>query len=213
MWHRVMISVRLFAMLFEKIPMIEAQVLLPSVILLIAFPVLTTALPETPDRAFVAAFVVMIAVRVGLRWGKAAREIAVHFGRFGAHVILLGLVSGVGLILIWLEHPSWCQHLYSLICAGYAALLTIDLLDKSHFVVSKMWPDPVLSPFHRAISAALLVLQLALILLNETIIRVAPLWGWVVFFALQPMLFHVLMHATLRTAIWFTPSDDQGHQR
>jgi hypothetical protein len=212
MGDRIWISLRLFAALFEKIPMIEASRMLPSAVLLIAYPVLMSAWPDQPALAFTTAFVFCQAARFGLRWrGQVARE-ARRRGTGAARKRLVGVFLIPGAVLLASQHPVLCQHVPSLISIGYVILFAIDALDSSYSTTRAYWPGETYAPYARELTQAMLVLHLTYILLNETMIKSASIEGWLVFYAFLPMVHHVLLTAMFRTVFWLTPNPEQPNR-
>ncbi|SEM75116.1 hypothetical protein SAMN05216227_100233 [Pseudorhodobacter antarcticus] len=204
---RIWISLRIFAALFEKIPMIEARVMLPSAVLLIAFPVCRTLWPDQPDIAFVVAFVLCQTARFSLRWrAQFARE-ARREGTGRKRMVGAFLIPGA--VIFAAQSPELCQHVPSMISAGFVILFAIDAMDSSYSTARAYWPGAVYAPYARELTQAMLVLHLIYILLNETMIAAVSLEGWVVFYAFLPVVHHVLLTAFFRTVFWVTPDPER----
>ncbi len=207
---RIWLTLRIFVALFEKIPMIEARIMLPSAVLLIAFPVLNALWPDAPEFAFGVAFVLCQVARFSLRWrAQFARE-ARRDGPWAGRKRLVGALLIPGAVLIVAQHPTFCQHVPSVISVGFVLLFAVDALDRSYSTARAYWPGQEFTPYARELTLALLVLHLSYILLNETMIKAVPLTGWLVFYALMPLLHHVLLTAVFRTVFWLTPAP--GHR-
>lgn len=209
---RIWLSLRLFAALFEKIPMIEARSMLPSAVLLLAYPLLMSAWPDQPALAFTTAFVLCQIARFALRWrGQFARE-ARRSGTCAARKRLVGILLIPGGVLLASQHPILCQHVPSLISVGFVILFAIDALDSSYSTARAYWPGETYAPYARELTQAMLVLHLTYILLNETVIKSASIEGWLVFYAFLPLVHHVLLTAMFRTVFWLTPNPER-HNR
>jgi hypothetical protein len=155
--------------------------------------------PNQPELAFTTAFVLCQTARYSLRWtDEGGRHGRVAYKRLAACLIPAA-------VLIAAHYPAICQHFPSLISAGYLLLLGFDVFDGSHATARAYWPGKIYAPYARELTQAMLVLHLIYILLNETVIVLASLQGWLVFFALMPIVHHVLVTALFRTVFWLTP--------
>ncbi len=199
MGGQIWIALQIFAALFTKIPMIEARAMLPSALLLIVFPLGMVIWPEQPALAFTLAFVLCQAMRYALRpqplpvAGKSARK------RWA--IVFLTPAT----VLLGAAHPAVLQHVPSAISAVFVWLFAIDLLERRYAMARGLWPGEMFAPYARELTLAMLVLHLNYILLNETIIELASLEAWMVYYAFYPIVHHVLMTAMFRTVFWVTP--------
>lgn len=206
---RIWITFRLFLALFEKIPMIEARAMLPSAVLLLAYPMLVQAWPERPELAFVMAFVLCQLARFALRWrvqfAREARRTDAGAGRKR----MIGAFLIPGTVMFAAQNPVLCQHVPSLISAGFVMLFAIDALDGSYSTARAYWPGKIFAPYARDLTQAMLVLHLVYILLNETMVKSVSLQGWMVFYAFLPIIHHVLLTALFRTVFWLSPDPER----
>lgn len=197
----------LFTVPFKKIPMIEARQLLPSVLLLMAYSGMMVLWPAQPELAFTTAFVLCQTARFSLREGAGRAQSGVGRKPLLAAVLIPGAVLIAAQFPA--QFPALCQHLPSLISAGYVLLLGLDALDGSHATTRDYWPGKAYAPYARELTQAMVLLHLVYILLNETVIVAASLQGWLVFLALLPIVQHVLMTALFRTVFWLVPEPGQ----
>lgn len=206
---RIWYALRLFAALFEKMPMIGARTMLPSAVLLLAYLVLGAMWPDQPDLAFVVAFVLCQMVRFSLRWrGQFARE-ARRTDAGAGRKQLIGAFLIPAAVLFASHNPVLCQHVPSVISLGFVILFALDAFDRSHSTARAYWPGRTYAPYARELTQAMLVLHLTYILLNETMIKAVSLDGWLVFYALLPVLHHVLLTALFRTVFWLVPNPER----
>lgn len=206
---RIWMAFRLFAALFERIPMIEARTMLPSAVLLLSFPILLGIWPDQPELAFVVAFVLCQAARFSLRWREQFAREARRSDAGAGRKRLMGAFLIPGMVLFASQNPQLCQHVPSLISAGFVILFAIDALDSSYSTARAYWPGATYAPHVRELTQAMLILHLTYILLNETVIKSTSLQGWMVFYAFLPMLHHVLLTALFRTVFWLTPDPER----
>lgn len=202
---RIWMSLQVFAALFAKIPMIEARSMLPSAVLLIAYPVLMAMWPDQPALAFTTAFVMCQAARFSLRWRKQVAREARRDDAFAARKRLVGVFLIPGAVLIAAQYPALLQHVPSVISVGFVLLFAIDALDSSYSTTRAYWPGDMFAPYARELTQAMLILHLTYILLNETVIKATSIEGWMVFYAFLPIVHHVLLTAIFRTVFWLTP--------
>ena len=207
--RRIWYSLRLFAALFEKMPVIGARTMLPSAVLLLSYLVLKITWPQHPELAFVVAFVLCQLARFVLRWPKQFAREARRDDANAGRKRLVGAFLIPGMVLFASQNPDLCQHVPSLISAGFVILFGMDTLDRSHSTARAYWPGRRFTPYARELTQAMLVLHLTYILLNETMIKAVSLDGWLVFYALLPIVHHVLLTALFRTVFWLVPHPER----
>jgi hypothetical protein len=203
--RRIWTALQIFAALFMKIPMIEARSMLPSAVLLIAYPVLMALWPDQPELAFTTAFVLCQAARFSLRWREQVTREARRVDPQAARKRLVGVFLIPGAVLFASQYPVLCQHVPSFISIGFVILFAVDALDSSYSTAQAYWPGKTYTPYARELTQAMLVLHLTYILLNETVIKAVSVEGWMVYYAFLPVLHHVLLTALFRTVFWLTP--------
>ncbi|WP_158623212.1 hypothetical protein [Pseudorhodobacter sp. E13] len=205
MGGRILLTLRIFVALFENIPMIEARSMLPSAVLLIAFPVFNAFWPDTPEFAFVMAFILCQIARFALRWRDQFAREQRRDGPMAGRKRIVGALLIPGAVLVAAQHPLLCQHVPSLISAGFVFLFAVDALDGSHSTTRAYWPGKTFAPYAKELTQAMLVLHLTYILLNETMIKAVSLEGWMVYYAFLPIVHHVILTAVFRAVFWLTP--------
>lgn len=205
---RIWVTLQVFAALFLRIPMIEARSMLPSAVLLIAYPALLALWADQPALVFALAFVLCQVVRFLLFSRRRAAVAPSRLGAWGKW--LVGAMIILAAVLIGAQHPKVLQHVPSVISAGFVLLFAIDALDGSHSTTRAYWPDKMFAPYARELTQAMLVLHLVYILLNETVIKAASVEGWLVYYAFLPIVHHLMVTAMFRTVFWLTPEPERG---
>jgi hypothetical protein len=210
---RIWFTLRVFVALFEKIPMIEARSMLPSAVLLIAYPILMALWPDQPALAFTTAFVLCQAARFSLRWRQQFDREFRRSDAGAGRKRLVGVFLIPSGVLLAAQDPVLCMHVPSFISAGFVLLFAIDALDSSYSTARAYWPGQVYAPYARELTQAMLILHLVYILLNETVVKSVSVEGWLVFYAFLPIVHHVLLTAMFRTVFWLTPEPQAGRRQ
>lgn len=205
MGGRILLTLRIFVALFENIPMIEARAMLPSAVLLIAFPVFSAVWTDRPEFAFVMAFILCQVARFALRWREQFARESRRAGHWAGRKRIVGALLIPGVVLIAAQHPLWCQHVPTLISVCFVLLFAVDALDSSYSTARAYWPGKEFAPYARELTQAILLLHLTYILLNETVIKAVSLEGWMVYYAFLPIVHHIFLTAVFRTVFWLTP--------
>lgn len=92
MYHRPVDLVRLFLSLFQDLPPMSRSLYIPGAVLLIGYPVLSVAQgADHEGRAFVTAFVMALAVRIGMGFEGMVRRMLTRYsaGRAALMAVLL----------------------------------------------------------------------------------------------------------------------------
>lgn len=207
--RRIWTTLQLFAALFTKIPMIEARSMLPSAVLLIAYPALMALWPERPVLAFVAAFAACQIARFLLYSREQTPRRARRLDASVAGKWLVWLCLLLGALLLAAQFPILCQHVPSFVSLGFVCLFAVDALNGSYKTVRGYWPGKTFAPYARELTQAMLVLHLTYILLNETVIKAVSVEGWMVYYAFLPVMHHVLLTALFRSVFFLTPQQGQ----
>jgi len=186
------------ARLARRLPQVPASILLPVLLIVVAWPLLRVGLNDA-RAAFMVAFVAAIALRFALRADanikKARRRLSARA------TVIWTLICGPGLlgVIIWADDPLICQRFLSLYFLGMSALYVLDVIDGRHVLVRLFWPDRHMRAGDAVLTRVLAVYNLAMVLLNETIVQTASQTTWLLYFGLLPLLSHVMMAALLRT--------------
>ena len=198
MFDDITTTLKRFAGLFRQGPALPRTILLPLVVLALAWPLLRVALDD--ERAtFMAAFVLAMGLRLVLCSDGTIRKTRSLMTRQGTAVLALIFGPGVLAVLILIGQPLWCQRFLSLYFLVMAALYLLDVVDGKHMMVRYFLPaerDRGADPLMTRVMA---IYQMALLLLNETLIAQTSLTVWLIYFGLLPMLSHRVLIALVRT--------------
>jgi hypothetical protein len=115
--------------------------------------------------------------------------------------VLMALTFGPGVIalLIWINEPVWCQRFLSVYFLVMAGLYLLDVIDGRHAMVQYFLPAERNRGADGLLTRVMAIYQMALLLLNETMIAQTSLTVWLVYFGLLPVLSHRILLALVRT--------------
>ena len=146
-----------------------------------------------------AAFVLAMALRLALRSDGTIRRMRSRISNRGTAVLALIFGPGVLALLIWVGEPLWCQRFLSVYFLVMAGLYLLDVIDGRHAMVQYFLPGERVRGTDALMTRVMAIYQMALLLLNETMIANASLTVWLVYFGLLPMLSHRVLTALVRT--------------
>ena len=191
-------TLRGFAALFARGSTLPWTILLPLMVMGLAWPALSAFLPTERD-AFMVAFVLAMGLRVVMR---ADGTISTLQGRIsGRTSLILALLLGPAAlaVLVWKGDPLWCQRFLSIYFGINAALYLLDVVDGRHAMVRHFLPASRPRGADPMMSRVLAICYMALVLLNETLIHQATLGVWLIYFGLLPIFLYRLLLALVRT--------------
>ena len=152
------------------------------------------------ERAvFIAAFVLAMALRLALRSDGTIRKMRSQISTRGTVIMALLFGPGVMAVLVWVGEPVWCQRFLSLYFLVMAGLYLLDVIDGRHAMVQYFLPAERNRGADALLTRVMAIYQMALLLLNETMIAQSSLTVWLVYFGLLPMLSHRVLLALVRT--------------
>lgn len=187
-----------FLRLFRRTPTVTFEILVPGLFILIAWPLLRIGFDDA-RTAFMVAFVAAIAMRLAMRAEDNIRDTRTYLSGRTTVVLTLAFGPGVLALLIWAADPTVCQRFLSAYFVVIAALYVIDVIDGRNTLVRHFWPDPQMRAGDGVMTRVLAVYNLAMVLLNETVVQTASQTTWLLYFGLLPLLSHVVMAALVRT--------------
>ncbi|MFZ1470593.1 MAG: hypothetical protein WAT09_16705 [Paracoccaceae bacterium] len=212
MLRHSMESLRLFLELFRDVPPMPRKTFLPGVVLIVAYPLLAVLLgPGESGQAFITAFLLALAVRIAVRFETMVLKLKETFGRRETAVTAV-LVAMVPLFLLAsVADPLWCQRSQSAYYIILGSMFVSDMLSKRNDMAARFWPWPEMEPHLPAMTRIMVLHNLGFLLLNETMIRVVDPSHWLLFWAVLPVLAHVIVSALILTLMHSEDDDPAYH--
>jgi hypothetical protein len=202
--------VRLFLSLFQDLPPLSRALYLPGAVLLVGYPALSVLVgSEHNAQAFATAFLLALAVRIGMGFEGMVRRMLTRYSAAQAAVFAL-LFAGVPLLVIALaDDPLWCQRMQSLFYVVIAGVFLQDVLQGRTSTAASFWPDAEMRDHLPNLTRMMVVYNFGFLLLNETMMRVVEPSHWMLFWAVLPIIGHSVLRAMVLTVINL---DDTGHK-
>jgi hypothetical protein len=197
MFDEMMLTIKAFAALFKRASRMPWTILLPLCVIGLVWAGLRHIVP-TEREAFMAAFVVAFALRLAMKADGTIQSLTSQVSNRTALIVALMLGPMALTALIWLGDPVWCQRFLSLYFLIMASLYLLDVIDGRHAMRHHFQPGPRRRT-DPTLSRVMAICYLALVLLNETLIREASLLVWLLYFGLLPILLNRLLLAVTRT--------------
>lgn len=201
--------VRLFLSLFQDLPPMSRSIYLPGAVLLIGYPVLSVAFgSDHSTSAFATAFLAALAVRIGMGFEGMVRRLLTRYsvGRSVVFALAFAVVPLVVLALV--NDPLWCQRMQSLFYVVIGGIFLQDVLHGRTSTAASFWPDAEMHEHLPNLTRIMVVYNFAFLLLNETMIRAVDASHWLLFWAMLPVIGHMVLRAMVLTVINL---DDNGH--
>jgi hypothetical protein len=202
--------VRLFLSLFQDLPPLSRSMYLPGAVLLIGYPVLSVALgPDYSTSAFATAFLAALAMRIAMGFEGMVRRLLTRYS-VGRTIVFAMAFAGVPLVVLALANdPLWCQRMQSLFYVVIGGIFLQDTLNGRTATAASFWPDAEMRDHLPNLTRIMVVYNFTFLLLNETMIRVLDASHWLLFWALLPIVGHMVLRAMVLTVINL---DDTGHK-
>lgn len=202
MIHQINDAIRQFLDLFRQAPPLSTRLLVPGMVMVPAFVVMSVWLgPDQDAKAFVTAFAIGLALRVALRFEGMMRRLLASFSPRQTLVMLApAAIAPVG-VLIWLDDPLWCQRLQSLYFFVLGSMFLSDVIALRDDMAALFWPWDAMKPYLAALTRMMVLYNAAFLLLNETMIRLLLPAGWLVFWAVLPVISHLILSALIVTVV------------
>jgi hypothetical protein len=192
------LTLKRFVGLFRQGSTLPWTILLPLLVVALSWPLLQVWLVD--ERAvFMVAFVLAMGLRLALRSDGTIRKMQTRISNRQTAVLALIFGPGVLAVLVWVGEPLWCQRFLSLYFLIMAALYLLDVIDGRHSMVQYFLPKDRNRGADGLMTRVMAIYQMALLLLNETLIANTSLTVWLVYFGLLPMLSHRILLALVRT--------------
>lgn len=165
-WRRVSVTFWTCSFVLKDAALVPVQSLLPPLLTLAAYPLLLRAGLSVP-LAFVIAHSLGHALLVWLMMQGAVERLAKRrwpawaFPAF--HLVIIATV-------LWLESPAAALRIMYLFVILRISVLLLDLSSDDPIIVRNFWPQPEVRPHDGALTRVLLLRDVAMILLGETVI-------------------------------------------
>ena len=194
----IFLTMRRFVGLFRQSSTLPWTILLPLLVVALAWPLLQVWLND--ERAvFMAAFVLAMGLRLALRSDGTIRKMRSQISNRSTVVLALLFGPGLMAVLIWIGEPIWCQRFLSVYFLVMAGLYLLDVIDGRHAMVQYFLPADRNRGADALMTRVMAIYQMSLLLFNETMIANSTLTVWLVYFGLLPMLSHRVLLALVRT--------------
>ena len=200
--------VRLFLSLFQDLPPVSRTLYIPGAVVLIGYPVLAVVVgPDQQAQAFVTAFLVALALRIAIGFEGMVRRLLTRYS-VPAAVGFAVLMAGLPLAILTLaDHPLWCQRVQSGFYLVIGAIFLMDVLKGRVSTAASFWPGAEMRDHLPNLTRMMVVYNVAFLLLNETLIRTVDASHWLMFWAVLPVIGHMVLRALVLTVINL---DDSG---
>lgn len=195
-------SLRQFVGLFRQAPPLSLRLLVPGMAMVPAFVVMAVWLGAGHEaEAFVTAFAIGLALRVGLRFESLVCRLLTSFSARQTLAMVVPLALGPLSLLIWLDDPLWCQRMQSLYFIILGSMFLSDVIGQRNDMAALFWPWERMTRYLPALTRMMALYHAAFLLLNETMIRVLLPAGWLVFWAVLPVISHLILSALIITVV------------
>ena len=200
--------VRLFLSLFQDLPPLSRALYLPGAVLLLGYPVLSVMLGSANSgQAFATAFLLALAVRIGLGFEGMVRRMLTRYSATQATIFALVLAGLPLLVVAFASDPLWCQRMQSMFYVVIAGVFLQDVMHGRSSTAASFWPDAEMRDHLPNLTRMMVVYNFGFLLLNETMIRVVEPSHWLLFWAVLPIIGHTVLRAMVLTVINL---DDSG---
>lgn len=200
--------IRLFLSLFQDLPPISRSLYIPGAVLLIGYPALSVVLgPHHEGEAFVTAFLVALAVRIGLGFEGMVRRMLTRYSARQTALLALVFAGLPLLVLAAVDAPVWCQRMQSAFYVVIGGIFLLDVLKGRNDTAASFWPDAEMRDHLPNLTRMMVVYNFAFLLLNETLIQVMHVSHWLLFWAVLPIIGQMVLRAMVLTVINL---DDDG---
>ena len=201
--------VRLFLSLFQDLPPLSRSLYLPGAVLLVGYPVLSVLLgPDHGGQAFATAFLAALAVRIAIGFEGMVRRMLTRYSPRQAVVLALVFAAAPLAVLALADDPLWCQRMQSLFYVVIAGVFLQDVLNGRTSTAASFWPDAEMREHLPNLTKMMVVYNFGFLLLNETMIRAVEPSHWLLFWAVLPIVGHLVLRAMVLTVI----NLDAGHK-
>lgn len=198
----------MFLSLFQDLPPMSRTLYIPGAVLLVGYPFLSVALgPQNEGQAFVTAFLVALAVRIGIGFEGMVRRMLTRYSAVRTALLALIFAGLPLLVLAGVDDPLWCQRVQSLFYVAIGGIFLMDVVQGRVATAASFWPDQEMRSHLPNLTRMMVVYNFSFLLLNETLIQTIHASHWLMFWALLPVIGHMVLRAMVLTVINL---DDDG---
>ena len=193
---------RLFLSLFQDLPPLSRGLYIPGAVLLLCYPMLSVALgPGLEGEAFATSFIVALAVRIAIGFEGMVLRLLARYSPPKATVLALAFGTLPVLVLVLASDPLWCQRMQSVFYLAIGGLFLADVLRGRSDTAATFWPDASMRGHLPNLTRMMVVYNAAFLLLNETLIHSVHASHWLLFWAVLPVIGHMVLRALVLTVI------------
>ena len=201
---------RLFVSLFQDLPPLSRALYVPGAVLLLGYPLLSVVLgPDHHGQAFATAFIAALAIRLGLGFEAMVRRMLTRYSTFQAVCFALAFAGLPLMVLALADDPLWCQRMQSAFYVLIGGIFLLDVLKGRNDTAASFWPDDAMRQYLPNLTRMMVVYNFAFLLLNETLISALDTSHWLLFWAVLPVIGHMVLRAMVLTVINL---DDDAHR-
>jgi hypothetical protein len=191
-----------FVVLIKIVGLPNGRVLLPGIFALAAFLALSAGSADMPlNERFIWSMVAGWIVILNRKLAPTYLRLENLTGPRSTAVMLFAMIVGPVWLVAWTRSPDIIQHLFTLAHAGMGLLYASEVITKDFSATKKQFSHSFFDGAHENIARLLAVAYVSFALLNETLIQQLPLTGWLVFWALFPVLGHVIREGLVTAAM------------
>ncbi len=181
---------------------------IPGAVLLLGYPVLHVSLgPDLQAEAFVTAFLMALAVRIGLGFEGMVRRMLTRYSPLQTAALAVAFAGLPLVVLAQADDPLWCQRMQSVFYVVIGGIFLLDVIKGRTQTAASFWPDLAMRAHLPNLTRMMVVYNFSFLLLNETLIRAVDPSYWLLFWAVLPVLGQTVLRALVLTVINL---DDDG---
>ncbi len=194
--------IRLFLSLFQDLPPVSRTLYVPGAVVLIGYPVLAILLgPNHHGEAFSTAFIMALAIRVAIGFEGTARRMLTRYSPMQTALLAFGFALLPLCVIAYADSALWCQRMQSAFYVLIGGIFLADVLKGRNDTSASFWPDAEMRGYLPNLSRMMVVYNFSFLLLNETMIQAVDPSHWLVFWAVLPILGHMVLRALVLTVI------------
>jgi hypothetical protein len=209
MYRHPLDMVRLFVSLFQDMPALPKSIYLPGALLLLSYPVLAVALGhDAQAQAFATAFLLALGLRIAIGFEGMVKRMMLTFTKTQTVYRALALAVLPLIVVALANDPLWCQRMQSMFYLVIGGIFLTDVIKGRVETAATFWPSDDMQAFLPNLTRMMVIYNFTFLLLNETMIRSLHTSYWLLFWAVLPVLGHMVMRALVLTVI--NLDDDQA---